>query len=94
MNKFGMRNAVTTTLILATALVTFGCRQPLQGADMTKPVTRQSEPDVKPERRTLDAVPVPQEKDIKSKKDALKPEKIELAPLLMELPVKKPAELK
>lgn len=62
MNKLRIRKALTTTLVLTSALVSFGCKQPLhdaditKSADMTKPITTQSEPDMKYEQRTIDKI--------------------------------------
>lgn len=102
-----MRNVrvkpVIATLILASALVTLGCKAPLHGADMAKPVTRQAEPDIKPERRPLDIVPqkkgeTKKEEPVPLKPILIKPKRepptLDLAPLPRERPVKPAPELK
>lgn len=76
---------MTTTLLLAAALTTFGCRQPLHGADMTnKSLAKQAEKleDVKPEEKKLSTVP--QKKDIstetKVEQEEPKRKKVDLSP--------------
>jgi|GEM_PF-6998017 len=78
-NRFA--RPIITTLILASALVTFGCKESFRGADMTRePIVKQSE-DVKPEKKILDAVPTKQKDSRTGKKDIKKLEK----PPIMEL---------
>jgi|GEM_PF-5273206 len=68
-----LKQTITATLITASLLTPFGCNRPLHGADMGKPITRQEEPDVKAERRTLDAVPVIQKKEVTEETKTEKP---------------------